>query len=799
VDLDIKLGQMGNMLSTFLQNELSETHLGLYPGARAHLERFRTLLHGYYAARFGYYPPPADAQTKIFALDVFRTMRADFEALYQHLVDKEFDPSENIQLPAQGGLCTLQSVQSFDSRHHFETLDHPLPKVPEVPQPAPTKRFSWFSRPATRLPTGQRAETLVALIKATNVKEVKLLDNGLVRVYRQFEEDSIYFPLKADKQENLNPDDGRKVRWILIYALYQTLRNATEPPSEVRSCVDAPYHLAISTENLPPWSAEQGNQSPGKGISRNSSFISTGGWCTPTKYPSVTTDNMSLSIEIKPDIDYLGLSQELPPNPQPSPVHARPTTMPRRLTKKSLSRESTIRRSLRLFSSNRQPGDRSPSASSSPVQQRLPGHYHEILVQGYGNGTNDVEVMALEKGEIVDGSSSLLSPNSSKGGATTSRSASTSSDSSNNSAQSKASGTSAGTASTATTSILSVAAEFASVPEVNYCYIAPDDYDDPFMRRGPVLTRPTTAYGAANATIVTAPNNIGKRNSMYASVGRSITMRRPSSSTGSGAIVKTSTPSLPARSLTAHSSTSSLQNPTPTQNKTRHRRSSSTHAPKHRPLFSAERQHQYSEYEAAVRVAESSGSGGKSNITTTITSTKSKPPKLPRSLSIPAGTFPSLPSPPLLPSLSAALMMVDPLAIPPVPPIPQQAEPPTPSRTSTHKRNKSSTSRRVTISGASSSSAIGGWVERHSKNRSTPHVNDGNDDLLDWEVVASGGFGYTFRNGSAASTRPASVVAVGTTTSAKEEASSNWDLYNDLGGFKEVTEIQAPKRASTMW
>lgn len=788
VDLDAKLGQMGAMLSTFLQDELSEAHLGLYPGARAHLERFRTMLNGYYAARFGfgYYPPPSpDGRGKIFAVDVFRTMREDFEALYHYLVDYTFDPSQSIQLPTQGGICALQSVQSFDTRQDFETLDHPLPKVPDVPQPAPSKKFSWFSK-SLKVPSAQRAETLVALVKATNVKDMKVIQNGLVRVYRTFEEDSIYFPVKADKHENLNPADGRKVRWILIYALYQTLRNATEPPPEVRDPVGAPYHLSIATDNLPPWSMEDGTQSPSKPgqISRNSSFISTSGWCTPTEYMPKTPDTMSMSIEIKPDIDYLGLSQERQLQPQVQPqVQARPVSMMQRTFTKSVSRESTVRRSLRLFSSTRQTAEKPSSTTSSPVQPRVQsGHYHEIVVYGYGNGTNEVEFTSREQQPVELGvfntASTSLSPNNNTKGATASRSASTSSDSSNNSASSsKASSTmSSGSISTAATSILHVAAESPAVCEDGFYKIEIDDYDDPFMRRRPMVSRPTTASSHTSDT----------RHTMHGLPRRSISARPPSLSNVPGVMsMSMSTSSLPPRPLTAHSSTSSLQQPTPTQTRHRHKRSLSTHAPKHRPLISVQHQQQYDEYESSARAA-----AAKDMTTTATPHAPSKLPSPQRSLSMPPiRKSASMSSSPLYP----ALRIPDVTAIPPVPPLPPHAEPQ--KRTHTHTRSKSSKSiRRLTIHGSSIGSN-----------------KDNGKDLLDleWDFVAAGGVGFGLQNGNATSARPVSMAVPGTGSaapakfSAKEDNLPDWDLYNDLGGFKELKEIKqvirAPKRASTIW
>ncbi|CAJ2506251.1 Uu.00g003810.m01.CDS01 [Anthostomella pinea] len=385
VEMDLRLGQSGRMLRTFLQDELSEAYLGLYPGARAHLERFRTLLHGLYAARFGYYPPASiDPRTTVFEVDVFRTMRTDFEALYQYLVDESFDTSHNSPFLAQGGICTLQSVQSFDTRHNFQTLYHPLPLLPQVaPQSTSSRKVAWLSK-QMKATQAQRANTHTALLKATNQGRGDLLNNELVRAYRKFEEDSTFSPIKADKLENLGPMDARKVRWILVYAVYQTLRQATEPPAEVKDATDVPYNVCISTTHLPPWKEERPvrtlvRRQSDQMITRNPSTSTAGRSSKVSTPPPPSTP----TYEIKPDIDYFALVHQ--------PVTEskdRRTAITRRISRtesitRSLSRNSTVRRSIG-FLRKQQPETMAHHHPLTPC-------YHEIVIKSYGNGTNDAE------------------------------------------------------------------------------------------------------------------------------------------------------------------------------------------------------------------------------------------------------------------------------------------------------------------------------------------------------------------------------------------------------------------------
>jgi hypothetical protein len=136
-----------------------------------------------------------------------------------------------------------------------------------------------------------------------------------VRAYRKFEAESIVPLNKSDKREKVSVADARKVRWILIYAVYQVLRNVTDEPPEVRDEAHVPYHLAVNTRDLPPWET--------KTLRR--------------RHTDLAEQLAERDFEIKPDIDYFALTQC--PQPQP-PSLAR-----------TLSRNSAVRNSLKILKS----------------------------------------------------------------------------------------------------------------------------------------------------------------------------------------------------------------------------------------------------------------------------------------------------------------------------------------------------------------------------------------------------------------------------------------------------------------
>ncbi|RYO88510.1 hypothetical protein DL762_003716 [Monosporascus cannonballus] len=379
------------MIADFLQEELSEVHLGLCSGARAHLERFRTLLRRFYAAKLGYYLPPAmDSPATIFEEDLFRAMRGDFEALYEYLVDKNFDISQGTPFKATGGICTLQIIGSFDRRHKFRTLSRSLPLLPEV-ETNGQRRMTLLTK-HLRTSCSQQTQMHMALLKATNKSEPRILDSELVKAYQQFEKDSVYSATKAEKPDNLGPVDARKVRWILIYSMYQALRRATEPPSEATDAKDVPCNLCTSAALLPPWKGDPplGSipQNQTHQISGNPSESSSDWDSGP---PAPPTDLW----KVRPDIDYFAITH--PDNAEIA--NGSETTREikgagRRISLgRNLSLAPALRRSWIILTQQPQPAKKATQLAQGVAQGRL--LYHESLVHGYGHGTNPVEA-ALE-------------------------------------------------------------------------------------------------------------------------------------------------------------------------------------------------------------------------------------------------------------------------------------------------------------------------------------------------------------------------------------------------------------------
>lgn len=284
LEMDLRLEHAGRSMGSFLEDDLSGTYLGLGHEAQAHLERFRCFLHSFYVGKYGYWPP-APVQRKSTALPklTYQAMYCDFRNLYEYLVDSNSSGSIQDNRPADGGICVLQNITNFDKRNKYASLPHPLPLVPELRTPLrPPKSGGMkmvFGKRQTK--RDRRAIALTALSAATNPSRVAVAECPLVRDYLRFEE-----TWTMNESETISCSDARKVRWILIYALLQTLISVTRAPPEVNDTEGVSYPLCCQTAGTPPW------QTAGEERQAEES----GG------HPTVEPTRQALSIE--PDIDY---------------------------------------------------------------------------------------------------------------------------------------------------------------------------------------------------------------------------------------------------------------------------------------------------------------------------------------------------------------------------------------------------------------------------------------------------------------------------------------------------------------
>ncbi|XPS71501.1 hypothetical protein M3J07_003680 [Ascochyta lentis] len=367
LEVDIHLGQVMVALSKFLDEDFSPAYLGLTPGARSHLDRFRRFLHSFYVKKFGYWPPPRGSA---FPKALYKSMYFDFQNLYFFLVDTNSTTDLALQGPASGGICVLQNVDNFDKRHRFTPQPHPLPLVPDYAESTKKMESQKALRQLTLASQHTKANNVqtisAALAAATNTQDPAVINSNIVQEYIHFER--TYSSTLNQRDEKVSVVDARKVRWLLIYGTLQYLVSALRAPKEVRDTETADYPLCCLVAEHSSW--------PGSSqVSTPSVISATSAANVPQTIDTYLNGSQSNFNSIQPDChreDYFSSrttsirnSVEVPaPLRISTPLSYPPT---RSFGSISLSGRSSRRNSLKL----------------------KPAHHCEIIVHGYGNGLNE--------------------------------------------------------------------------------------------------------------------------------------------------------------------------------------------------------------------------------------------------------------------------------------------------------------------------------------------------------------------------------------------------------------------------
>ncbi|KAG6116553.1 hypothetical protein E4U13_001796 [Claviceps humidiphila] len=400
-ELDTRLKKTSDMLQNFLDHELSESQLGIPAGIRVHLELFRTFLLSFYSAKMGYYPPLE------FDGCMYRAMARDFTALYNLLVDEGYSSDEAMPSVAVGGLCTLQLIQSFDACNGFEPMKHPLPRLPHRDEQSRSgNRIPWPSLRA-KSRNNERHLDHVSLVQASNWRQ-ESFENGLVKAYRKFEEECALFPRKLSRDERVSLVDGRKIRWILVYGVHQTLQHATQLPAGVTADLATTQIVSLVKSTKVPW--EDGTLSGGIPRSQTEPALSRLREQQQQQQQQQSDTAVAAAkkrIEIKPDIDYFALTHKEEDNNatlssalqrrKTLPANSRLVTRRSNSFKQAFSSQGTIRKSLRRLnkaSSAPTTTTATPMTSTAPSVSEFPYHeaIHAYLVDSAGQSTPSTEL-----------------------------------------------------------------------------------------------------------------------------------------------------------------------------------------------------------------------------------------------------------------------------------------------------------------------------------------------------------------------------------------------------------------------
>ncbi|KAL8714775.1 MAG: hypothetical protein Q9220_001288 [cf. Caloplaca sp. 1 TL-2023] len=275
LEMDLRIEHAGRSLGNFLEDDLSGAYLGLSSVARTHLDRFRCFLHSFYVAKYSYWPPTRlNRSSAAFPKATFKSMYFEFRNLYEYLVDSGSSTDMQSNRPADGGICVFQNITAFDKRRKYASLPHPLPLVPEMVSPSGRQRSNTVRKifkNSQAQKSERRAASLAALSAATNPSDIKVMECSLVREYLRFEKSWTL----QEKDDSISCSDARKVRWILIYAVLQTLISVTRAPPEVRDTEGVSYPLCCQIAGTPPWD-EDGKKAAAKKLTLKQKLIAMG-------------------------------------------------------------------------------------------------------------------------------------------------------------------------------------------------------------------------------------------------------------------------------------------------------------------------------------------------------------------------------------------------------------------------------------------------------------------------------------------------------------------------------------------
>lgn len=265
LDMEIRVEHAGRSMNNFLEDDFFTIYHGLKNDVRLHLDRFRSFLHSYYVGKYGYWPPGQEGPSNpAYSKSTLRSMYFEFRNLYEYLLDPESSPTKRDQERADVGVSVLSNVTAFDRRHNYVPLPHPLPLLPqsatysdrEQSTTSSTFRKLRASLGGRKSKTEKGLAVMTALLAATNTSDETIVQCPLVQEYMRFEDACAW-----ESDEKFSSADGRKVRWILIYAILQVLVSVNQTPREVRDTDGVSYPLCVKMPGSFPWEPAEKIQS----------------------------------------------------------------------------------------------------------------------------------------------------------------------------------------------------------------------------------------------------------------------------------------------------------------------------------------------------------------------------------------------------------------------------------------------------------------------------------------------------------------------------------------------------------
>ena len=263
LELEVRIHDAEDRLASFNFADVWPVQSTQPPPARVSFERFRRFLRQFYENAHRTWPPRT-AQTNgssWLTRDLAQQMQKDFGALYDYLVDRDVTWTEGKEgsrekarivsktnramfRPDSDNLRMTDLFNGFDGRNHCEHIPHPYPLVPASMPVHSTSKQSFFGSKKIK---GLDKKTAFAYSEASNVLVLQsgFSSNSLLEAFLKFE--------KTDQLGEVDPQDARKGRWILLYCILQILAGMSIDTPKIWYKDDVSYFLSARLKGTPPW------------------------------------------------------------------------------------------------------------------------------------------------------------------------------------------------------------------------------------------------------------------------------------------------------------------------------------------------------------------------------------------------------------------------------------------------------------------------------------------------------------------------------------------------------------------
>ena len=267
LELEARIADAERRLSSFDFDDMwSGTEIQLHP-SRLVFDQFRRFLQQHYAKANNKHWPPHSTNREVGGVwltsSIVFQLQRDFAALYEYHVDRgvvwerrrdtgaayrNFIRQVDHQLVEVRGteICLAELFSRFDEKHKSSHIPHPFPLLPNkttINNETKQVKTSFFSSKSRAL----EKRIIFAFSEASNATllgpEITL--NGLTEAFLRFE--------KSDDIGNVDPQNARRARWILLYGVLQVLSTLSVDTPDLFFSEGVSYFLNPRLKGTPPW------------------------------------------------------------------------------------------------------------------------------------------------------------------------------------------------------------------------------------------------------------------------------------------------------------------------------------------------------------------------------------------------------------------------------------------------------------------------------------------------------------------------------------------------------------------